>query len=71
MEQELWVEGLLELLHDLQQMELFDQLEKNPRLFMRWKLRTEAQWKKILALKRNASGFSDIYNYLHPRNEGI
>ncbi len=66
MKQEPSVEGLLELLHDLQQIELFNQLEQHPRFLMRWKQRTEAQWEKFYGI----AGI-DIYNYLHPRSEGI
>jgi hypothetical protein len=65
-------EGLLEALKDLGQTELYNQLLNTPSLFMIWKKRTEAQWKEeLIALKGNAGGFSDIYNYLNPRSEGI
>jgi hypothetical protein len=63
------MEGLGELLEELKLTELIEQL--NERSFARWKKRTEAQWKEeLLALKGNASGFSDIYNYLNPRRQG-
>jgi hypothetical protein len=54
------IEGLKELLEDLNLTELITQL--NERSFNRWKNRTEAQWKEFYGL----AGI-DIYNYLHPR----
>jgi hypothetical protein len=67
MESEPTREGLLELLTDLGQTELYNQLLNAPRLFTMWKKRTEGQWKEIAGV---AVGI-DIYNYLHPRSEGI
>ena len=71
------IEGLKEILEDLNLKILVQELESNPLSFEDWKKRTEAQWKEeLIAIKGNASGFKcerlygeagiDVYNYLHP-----
>jgi hypothetical protein len=65
-------EGLLKLLQRKKLQSLVDEYKEDPEVIEDWKKRTEGQWEKeLLAIKGNSSGFSDIYNYLHPRSEGI
>jgi hypothetical protein len=54
------IEGLKEVLEDLNLTELITQLDE--RSFKRWKNRTKGDWKEFYGL----AGI-DIYNYLHPR----
>lgn len=69
METEPTIEGLQALLEELNFTGLLEHL--NGRSFERWKRRTEEQWKEeLMAVQGNASGFSDIYNYLHQRSKG-
>ena len=50
---------------------LLQQLEENRYTLEAWKERSKSQWKEeLIALTGSASGFSDIYNYLHPRKQG-
>jgi hypothetical protein len=44
---------------------LIDQLNNDPEVIKDWLKRTEAQWEKFYGI----AGV-DIYNYLHPREEG-
>ena len=63
------IEGLKELLEELKLTDLTEQL--NEKSFERWKKRTEAQWRdELKEITGNASGFSDIYNYLNPTRQG-
>jgi hypothetical protein len=57
------IEGLKEVLEDLNLTRLISQLDE--RSFKRWKNRTEAQWER-----RFGDAGIDIFNYLHP-SEGI
>ena len=63
------IQGLKELLQELNLTELIEQL--NDESFEDWKKRTKSQWKGILKdSKGNYIGFSDIYNYLNPGWQG-
>ena len=48
--------------------ELNAELTQFPARFESWKKRTKEDWKEELnAIQGNVSGFSDIFNYLHPK----
>ena len=65
------IQGLKELLKRKKLGTLVEELESDSESFEDWKKRTKEDWEKELtAIKGNASGFSDIYNYLNPRREG-
>lgn len=62
-------EKLLKLLKRRGLYNLVTELEGDSGFLEDWKKRTEAQWKDELQLLGNPSGFSDIYNCLHPQSE--
>lgn len=58
------IQGLKELLHELNSTELIEKLDEIS--FEWWKKRTEDQWKgEQIAINGNPSGFSDFYDYLN------
>ena len=65
------IEGLKKLLNRKGLGNLVEEVEADPENFEDWKKRTEAQWRdELKEITGNASGFSDIYNYLNPGWQG-